>query len=103
MKGKRLLQILLVLLILVSGFLIYSLLFVQEEPLPEAENQPEIPAADLTELEILCVGDVMYHSTQLVAAAQGDVTYVFEDVYQYVKPYVQQADLAIMNLETTFG
>lgn len=103
MKGKRLLQILLVLLILVSGFLIYSLLFVQEEPLPEAENQPEIPAADLTELEILCVGDVMYHSTQLVAAAQGDGTYVFEDVYQYVKPYVQQADLAIMNLETTFG
>ena len=45
----------------------------------------------------------MYHSTQLVAAAQGDGSYVFEDVYQYVKPYVQQADLSIMNLETTFG
>jgi poly-gamma-glutamate synthesis protein (capsule biosynthesis protein) len=103
MNGKRVLQVLIALLILVSGFLVYSLFFEKEELVQEAPAPEEPAKADITHLEILCVGDVMYHSSQLTAAVQEDGTYHFEETYQYVKPYIQRADVAIFNLETTFG
>lgn len=56
------------------------------------------------ELDILCCGDVMVHSPQLRAQqVAGGETYDFKNNYIYVKPYIENADLAICNLETTFG
>lgn len=66
------------------------------------EPEPEPPK--VTELSLLCVGDIMVHSPQLDAAydsATGE--YDYSENYQYVKPYVQAADLALCNVETTFG
>lgn len=66
---------------------------------PEPEPEPAEPV----EISILCAGDVMAHSTQLKAQLQADGTYDFSDNYIYIKPYVEAADVAICNLETTFA
>ncbi len=57
------------------------------------------------EVSILCVGDVMAHSTNIRAAqsAAGGTGYDFTDNYEYVKPYISEADLALCNVETTFA
>ena len=61
---------------------------------------PELPLF----VNVLCAGDVMVHEPQLGSqfdAASG--LYDFNDNFQYVKEYVAAADLALCNLETTFG
>lgn len=69
---------------------------------PEPEPEPELPK--VTELSLLCVGDIMVHSPQLDAAYDSSTgEYDYSENYQYVKPYVQAADLALCNVETTFG
>lgn len=55
-------------------------------------------------IELLCVGDIMAHGTQIKAqydSATGE--YDFNNNYKYVKPYIEKADVAMCNLETTFG
>ena len=55
------------------------------------------------ELSILCVGDVMAHSTNIKAAYDASAgSYDFSDNYEYVAPYISDADLAMCNMETTF-
>lgn len=71
-------------------------------PVQEPEPEPEPPK--VTELSLLCVGDIMVHSPQLDAAYDSESgDYDFSENYQYVTPYVQGADLALCNVETTFG
>lgn len=54
-------------------------------------------------LSILCVGDVMAHSTNITAAYDSSTgAYDFNDNYQFVSSYIQEADLAMCNIETTF-
>lgn len=48
-------------------------------------------------------GDVMCHSTQLNAAKQSDGSYYFDDWFSSIKPYFEQYDLMVANLEVTFG
>ena len=71
------------------------------ELVPGAYVEPR--EVEPVELTILCTGDVMAHKTQLDAQKQADGTYDFTDNFQYIKPYVEAADVAICNLETTFG
>lgn len=57
-----------------------------------------------TQLSILCVGDIMSHSPQLSSqydSASG--TYDYKENFEYVKPYIEAADLALCNVETTFA
>lgn len=68
----------------------------------EPDPEPEPPK--VTEISLLCVGDIMVHSPQLDAAYDSSTgEYDYSENYQYVKPYVQTADLALCNVETTFG
>lgn len=54
-------------------------------------------------ISILCVGDIMAHSTNIKSAYDSAAGgYDFSDNYEYVTPYIQQADLALCNVETTF-
>ena len=103
MKFKKRFYVIIGILLLVSGYLFYSL-FLHDAINPTDQEPPsEEIISDFTTIEILCAGDVMYHSAQLAAASNGDGTYSFDETFKYIKPYVQEADLAICNLETTFS
>ena len=55
-------------------------------------------------LSIVCVGDTMVHRSQIASqydSASG--TYDYNNNFQYVKPYIEAADLALCNVETTFA
>ncbi len=70
------------------------------EPGPE----PEPPRPDPVHLSIMCVGDIMVHNPQLDSAydsASG--TYNFKECFKYIKPYIESADLALANVESTFN
>lgn len=56
------------------------------------------------ELSIVCVGDIMVHKSQI--ASQYESTsggYNYDNNFQYVKKYIEAADLALCNVETTFA
>lgn len=71
----------------------------QKTPIPRNANETQHET-----IELLCVGDIMAHGTQIKAqydSATGE--YDFNNNYKYVKPYIEKADVAMCNLETTFG
>jgi len=52
-------------------------------------------------ITIAAVGDIMCHDSNLRSAYDSvNNIYNFKDVFEYVKPYISSADLAIANLET---
>ncbi len=59
-------------------------------------------SSELRQLRLLFVGDVMGHDSQIASAKIAkDKRYDYRPCFEYVKPLVQQADLAIANLEVT--
>ncbi len=60
--------------------------------------------SDDRNITILFAGDVMGHMPQVHAAYDSFTgTYNFSPCFQFVKPYVEKADIAIANLETTLA
>lgn len=55
------------------------------------------------ELTLVFSGDVMQHLPQVTAALQSDGAYDYQACFQYIKPFWEQADFAIVNLETTLS
>jgi poly-gamma-glutamate synthesis protein (capsule biosynthesis protein) len=57
---------------------------------------------DTSALQFLFVGDVMQHGGQLAGAYIPALdSYDYRDCFQFVKPIIQEADIAIANLEVT--
>jgi len=56
-----------------------------------------------TTLLVSAVGDIMMHMPQIRAGELPDGGYDFKDVFQEIKPYIEKADIAIANLETTIS
>ncbi|MBQ3107270.1 MAG: CapA family protein [Firmicutes bacterium] len=87
--------------------LLWPVLFPPEQPDPgleEGAGEQTPPPDEVVTLDILCVGDVMVHKPQI--ASQYDEatgTYDYTNNFQYVKKYIEAADLAICNVETTFA
>lgn len=52
-------------------------------------------------IELLFVGDAMQHDDQLRAAKQTDGSYSYDSCFRYIRPLIEEADLAVVNLETT--
>ncbi|WP_053957092.1 CapA family protein [Inediibacterium massiliense] len=70
-------------------------------PDPLKENISYPPPVEAT---ILSVGDIMVHGPQLKAQYNTHTKeYDFNNNFQLVKPYIEKADLALCNLETTLG
>jgi len=64
----------------------------------------EATAQDTTKISLLFAGDVMGHASQISAAYDPiSKTYDYAPCFQFVKPYVESADLAIANLEVTLA
>ena len=61
-------------------------------------------AAQETELKLVFAGDIMGHDSQIASAlATGEPGYDYKPCFQYLRPYLQEADLVIGNLEVTFA
>ena len=54
-------------------------------------------------LRLVFAGDIMTHGPQIKAADRGHGTYDFTPSFELVRPMIERADLALANLETTFG
>jgi len=61
-------------------------------------------AQDTTRISLLFLGDVMQHDSQIKAAYDLSAKqYDYTSCFQFVKPYIASADLAIGNLEVTLA
>lgn len=61
-------------------------------------------AAQQSQLKLVFTGDIMGHDTQIASAlATGEPGYDYKPCFQYLRPYLQEADLVIGNLEVTFA
>src|ERR1035437_7689484 len=53
---------------------------------------------------LLFIGDIMGHDEQIWSAENRETRlYNYDDVFQYIKPVVSDADIAIANFEVTLG
>jgi poly-gamma-glutamate capsule biosynthesis protein CapA/YwtB (metallophosphatase superfamily) len=61
-------------------------------------------AQDTTRLSLLFAGDIMGHDSQISSAYTPIAgKYDYSSCYQFVKPYIESADIAIGNLELTLA
>lgn len=98
--------------IILAAIVIAVGLFIILPPLLHEESQPTEPSqSPVTEpeekpvfLSICAAGDVMVHKPQIPAQYnEATGTYNFDNNFEYVKKYIEEADLALCNLETTFA
>ena len=62
----------------------------------------QTPSDSIAQLDLLFVGDVMGHAPQIRSAEiKKDESYDYTPCFQYLKPIIDKADLAIANLEVT--
>lgn len=70
----------------------------------KTENTVAEPVKQDITVDIVAIGDIMCHSTNFQDAYDEEKdTYDFSRVFEDIKGYIQEADLAIGNLETTFA
>ncbi len=55
------------------------------------------------EAELIFAGDAMQHSAQIEAAHTVNDTYDYSECFFSIKPYIENADYAVVNLETPLG
>lgn len=106
MRKKRLRAPFYILLILITVFVGYLSLETKPQESYEFSKIEENILVDVsdTTISMSVIGDIMCHNTQYNDAYNSktgkyDFSYVFEDI----KQYVENADIAIGNLETTFA
>lgn len=107
-KAQKIIWPILIGALVVGAFVAFPLLFdgkINGDIVPEPVAPVEEPEAELpVSLEIICVGDIMIHEPQLASQYDPQTdTYNYENNFQYVKKYIEQADLALGNFEGTFG
>ncbi|MCR4804298.1 MAG: CapA family protein [Clostridia bacterium] len=72
-------------------------------PVDPIEEVAEEPVPEPIHLSIRSVGDVMCHPAQYLSAYDNATgAYDFTGDYSYIKKYIEDADLALCNVETTF-
>ncbi len=59
---------------------------------------------DTSRLKLVFAGDLMGHDEQITGAWNATLNnYDYEPTFRYVKPYVEKADIALINLEVTLA
>jgi poly-gamma-glutamate synthesis protein (capsule biosynthesis protein) len=103
-------------LFLISGFIVYKKMItlktymVEEEIIGKVDKNKEdldeenidiIKEPKKSNIKILAVGDIMFHSPQFKAAYnKKEGNYDFTPSFKYIKNYVQKSDLSLANFET---
>ncbi len=109
MKKFTLASVLLIVLTLVSGCLDDHRQTISnpgnrpKTELKKEEVVSEEAAPQEAELHLVAVGDVMFHGPQLKAAQKDDGTYDFSGCFDEVQEFIEGADLAFANYETTMA
>ncbi len=63
-----------------------------------------LKAQDTTRISLLFAGDIMGHDSQIASAYdKKSDKYDYQSCFQFVKPYIESADIAIGNLEVTLA
>ncbi len=64
----------------------------------------QLTFAQEARLKLVFAGDIMGHDTQIASAlATGEPGYDYRPCFQFLQPYLQEADMVIGNLEVTFA
>lgn len=93
----------LLLAVLVAGEVLYVECVVPlRELVATVRNVASVPLPSVRRVRVVFGGDVMAHTPQLAAARTAD-GYSFERSFEYVAPILREADLAVVNLETTLS
>ncbi len=102
---KKYYIILALIIIAVGLWIILPPLLHDNEDKPQTvDTPPPVEPEQAVSLNISAVGDVMVHKPQIPAQYDSATkTYNFDNNFQYVKKYIEKADLALCNLETTFA
>ncbi len=75
-----------------------------QDPPAEEPSTPPTGEPSPVALSIVCTGDVMVHKSQIASQYDSTTgTYNYDNNFQYVKKYIEGADLALCNVETTFA
>jgi poly-gamma-glutamate capsule biosynthesis protein CapA/YwtB (metallophosphatase superfamily) len=74
-----------------------------EEKVVEEEEIVVEPVPEIFQATIVGVGDILIHDSLHKDAKIADGTYDFTPMFELVKPYIQQADVAFANQETMLG
>ena len=69
------------------------------DPIP-TETQP---ITEVSRATITAAGDVMMHIPVINSGKQSDGTYNYDEIFSKITSYVNKADFAVVNLETTLG
>jgi hypothetical protein len=72
----------------------------------ENENIPTsqiIEVGEVKNITIASVGDIMMHEAQIKSGSLGNGNYDYSLMFRSIKPYIEKADFAIGNLETTLA
>ena len=89
---------------IVGLFVILPLLFHEGTGQPDLSQPATQQKEEAISLRIDAVGDVMVHKPQIPAQYDRETdTYHFDNNFVYIKKYIEEADLALCNLETTFA
>lgn len=86
---KKFVSLILAALLLLSGCAAEQ----KQEPVVEKKEPPKV-------VNLVAFGDYMVHRPQINAAKTAD-GFDFTGDFQYLKPYIEAADVAMINLETT--
>lgn len=84
--------------------------FISGKSQPEEKQQtvsskvtPSSHASTVETARIMAHGDLLYHDLLYMSARQLDGSYDFSENFTYVKPWLEQADLAIADFEGTIS
>ncbi len=107
-KFNKFLLIVLILLIIGAICLYFYNLFnnskTPEEPVSSGEIVEPEPIPEDINITMSVIGDIMCHNTQYNDAyVKASDTYDFSYVFSDIQKYIQVADIAVGNLETTFA
>jgi hypothetical protein len=58
---------------------------------------------EVKNITIASVGDIMMHEPQIKSGSLGNGNYDFSIMFKSIKPYIEKADFAVGNLETTLA
>lgn len=70
------------------------------EDKPNKEESTREDVEKINNISLLATGDIMFHIPQIKSAQIPGGSYDFSPVFKHVKSYIQEADIAVANLET---